>query len=232
MIEQENKKSVILELYNVTKSYKDASRVLTVIRNLNQRLDPGVNAIVGRSGVGKSTLLHLLGGLDSPSGGELRCGEIKYSAHRGRELARFRGANIGFVFQFHHLLPEFSAEENVAMPLIIQGVSKKLALERARVLLLRVGLGDRLEHLPSALSGGESQRVAVARALVAKPRLVLADEPTGNLDRETAEQVIQLIFDVTKEESLTTILVTHDISLAERADRIFEMVEGGDLVRT
>ena len=183
-------------------------------------------AVIGQSGAGKSTLLHLLGGLDVPSAGEVRVGGSSLARLSPEALARLRNEKIGFVFQFHHLLREFSAVENVAMPLMIGGVSPGAARERARAMLVRVGLEPRLEHKPGQLSGGEQQRVAVARALVTRPVLLLADEPSGNLDPPTGERLHDLLFDVSRENGASMILVTHNMDLAARADRVLRLHAG------
>lgn len=187
-------------------------------------------AIIGRSGIGKSTLMHLLGGLDTPTSGSVRYGEHVVSAMSSDQRAAFRGKHVGFIFQFHHLLPEFSALENVSMPLIIAGVDTRAAQERAAVLLERMGIAERMGHLPSQLSGGEQQRVAIARALVTQPRVVLADEPTGNLDVNTAAEVQELLLEMNREQRNTLIIVTHSRELARSMDLVVEMLPGGALV--
>ncbi len=186
-------------------------------------------AVIGQSGAGKSTLLHILGGLDVPSAGEVRVGTSEMARLSEDALARFRNEKIGFVFQFHHLLREFSALENVAMPLLIAGTPPRQAHERAREMLGSVGLGPRVEHTPAQLSGGEQQRVAVARALVTRPVLLLADEPSGNLDPPTGERLHDLLFEVSRENGAAMILVTHNLDLAARADRVLRL-HGGKLV--
>jgi lipoprotein-releasing system ATP-binding protein len=186
-------------------------------------------AVVGQSGSGKSTLLHVLGGLDRPSEGEVEVGGRRLSRMGDEELAKLRGATIGFVFQFHHLLREFSAVENVMMPQLIQGVARGPALDRARELLASVGLEGRLHHKPSQLSGGEQQRVAVARALANRPVVLLADEPSGNLDPQTSERLHDMLFDVSANQGAAMVLVTHDMGLAGRAGRVLRL-HGGHLV--
>ncbi len=183
-------------------------------------------AIVGASGVGKSTFLHILGGLERPTGGKVLYGDADLYALDGARLARFRNERIGFVFQFHHLLPEFTALENVMMPALIRGMQRQDAVKLATGLLGDVGLGGRLHHRPGELSGGEQQRVAVARALVLDPDVVLADEPTGNLDAHTGEAVHELLRDINRRRAVTFVVVTHNDKLAMRADRIFRMIEG------
>ncbi|MFO0415774.1 MAG: ABC transporter ATP-binding protein [Pseudomonadota bacterium] len=218
-------------LQNLTKSYRDADRELTVINQVNFSFpESGSVAIIGRSGIGKSTLLHLLGGLDMPSSGSVSYGDAELSSMSSDARAAFRARNIGFIFQFHHLLPEFSALENVAMPLTIGGVSDAEALELSAGLLKRLGLSSREGHLPSQLSGGEQQRVAIARALVARPRVVLADEPTGNLDVRTAQEVQEIVLEMNRELKNVLIIVTHNNELARSMDLVVEMMPGGALV--
>jgi lipoprotein-releasing system ATP-binding protein len=188
-----------------------------------------VVAVIGESGCGKSTLLQLLGGLDRPDSGEVRVGGTDLNALGDNELSRVRNERIGFVFQFHHLLREFTALENVMMPQLIAGAAAGVARERARELLSEVGLARRLEHKPTQLSGGEQQRVAVARALANRPLVLLADEPTGNLDTTTSAQLHDLLFEVGTRYGSGMVLVTHDMHLAERADRILTL-DGGRLV--
>ena len=183
-------------------------------------------AIVGASGVGKSTLLHILGALDRPTSGTVLYGDLDIFAMDNDRLARFRNERVGFVFQFHHLLPEFTAIENVMMPALIRRIDRDDAVARATTMLNDVGLGARLHHRPGELSGGEQQRVAVARALILNPDVVLADEPTGNLDLHTGEAVHDLLLDINKQKGITFIIVTHNDKLALRADRVLRMVDG------
>ncbi|WP_336407842.1 ABC transporter ATP-binding protein [Gallaecimonas kandeliae] len=198
-----------------------------VLAGVNLQVEPGETlAIVGSSGSGKSTLLHLMGTLDQPSSGELLFEGEDMLAWDEDSRCRFRNQHLGFVYQFHHLLPEFSALENAAMPALIQGDSPVKAMDRARRLLERVGLGHRLEHRPSALSGGERQRVAIARALVNSPRLVLADEPTGNLDETSGEQVYQLMQELNQEFGTAFVVVTHDRGLAAKMGRVLALKKG------
>jgi lipoprotein-releasing system ATP-binding protein len=219
-----------IEVVNLTKRYRDADRELTVIDNLSFSFpDRGSVAIIGRSGTGKSTLMHLLGALDIPSAGHVKYGETDISALRSDDRAAFRAKNIGFIFQFHHLLPEFNALENVGLPLIMSGVSDAEAHERASAILDKVGLSAREDHLPSQLSGGEQQRVAIARALVARPAVVLADEPTGNLDLATASEIQRLLLENNREQGSTLIIVTHNHELARSLDMVVEMRPGGAL---
>jgi lipoprotein-releasing system ATP-binding protein len=220
-----------VRLQGVSKSYRDASNNLVVIEKLSYEFPAGASvAIVGRSGVGKSTLLHILGGLDRPSEGAVYVGDTDITQLRDRELTEFRGRNIGFIFQFHHLLPEFTALENVAMPLIIRGQNKSDALREAQGLLERVGLAERCSHIPGQLSGGEQQRVAIARSLVTRPRIILADEPTGNLDIETATKVRDVLLEVQRESGTTLVLVTHSRELAGHMSCIAEMGKHGMLM--
>jgi lipoprotein-releasing system ATP-binding protein len=211
----------------VVKSFaRDGERV-EVLKGVDCSIAPGdLAAVVGPSGVGKSTLLHLLGGLERPTAGSIRYGHTDLVSLSDLALARFRNQHIGFVFQFHHLLPEFSAVENVMMPLLIRRHGAPEARARAVHLLTRVGLGARLQHRPGELSGGEQQRVAIARALVGEPAVLLADEPTGNLDSKTGEEVFELIRELNRERRLTCVLITHNEELARRTDRTLRMLDG------
>ena len=218
-----------IEALGITKSYAVGGRQLPVLKGLDLTLERGeMLAVMGASGVGKSTLLHLLGGLDRPDAGTIRVGEHVITEMAGPDLVAFRNRRVGFVFQFHHLLPEFSAVENAEMPLRIARLPLTEARPRATQLLTRVGLVDRLDHRPGMLSGGEQQRVAVARALVNQPALLLADEPTGDLDEGTADAMHELLRDMHREFGLTAILATHNPRLAEQCDRILRL-EGGTL---
>ena len=202
-------------------------RELKVLEGVDLRVESGeVVAIVGSSGAGKSTLLHLLGALDRPTSGDVFLGGRDVSEVDGDELARMRNVSVGFVFQFHHLLREFTALENVMMPCLIAGRQRKASEERARELLALVGLGERMSHRSTQLSGGEQQRVAVARALATEPPLLLADEPSGNLDTQTSEQLHDLLFHLQESQRLGIVLVTHNRELARRADRILELRDG------
>jgi lipoprotein-releasing system ATP-binding protein len=214
---------------SLNKRYQVGSQVIHVLRDLDLSVEPGeMVAVVGASGVGKSTLLHLLGGLDRADSGSIHVGEAEITAIPDAELVAFRNRHVGFVFQFHHLLPEFSALENAEMPLRIARVPAGTGRPRALRLLDRVGLGDRLHHRPGMLSGGEQQRVAVARALVMQPALLLADEPTGDLDEETADTLHMLLREMHAEFGLTSVIATHNPRLAGACDRTLRL-EGGRL---
>lgn len=214
----------VLEARGIRKSFHQGDRELKVLREIDLVLPQGESlAIVGASGAGKSTLLHILGGLDKPDEGEVLIEGRSMWAMSAAQRSEARNHSMGFVYQFHHLLPEFTALENVAMPLLIRGDSVGQARERATSLLTRVGLGERLDHKPGELSGGERQRAAVARALACKPRLILCDEPTGNLDERTAERVYSLMLELNQELGTGILLVTHDARLAAKMDRQFEL---------
>ena len=214
----------------LNKSYVVGAQRLHVLRDLHLEVERGeMVAIVGASGVGKSTLLHLLGGLDRSDAGAVRIAAAELTTMPAPELVDFRNRNVGFVFQFHHLLPEFDATENVEMPMRIARMPRGEARRRATDLLARVGLADRLAHRPGMLSGGEQQRVAVARALVMKPALLLADEPTGDLDETTADTLHHLLREMHAEHGLTSIIATHNPRLASACDRVLRM-EHGQLV--
>ncbi len=216
-----------LTVAGLNKSYDVERRQLHVLRDLTLEVQRGeMVAVIGKSGSGKSTLLHLVGGLDRPDTGSIRVGDVDLRGISDAARVRFRNANVGFVFQFHHLLPEFDAAENVAMPLRIGGAGRAEAQARAVELLVRVGLGDRAAHRPNMLSGGEQQRVAVARALVMRPALLLADEPTGDLDEATAESLHDLLRQMHREHGLTSVIATHNTKLAAECDRVLRMEQG------
>ncbi len=214
---------------NLEKTYVTARGALTLFRGLDLEVATGeMVAIVGQSGAGKSTLLHILGALDAPSAGTVYCASTNIGELKSKDAAAFRNRSIGYVWQFHYLLPEFSAQENVAMPLLARGLAKRDAMAQAANWLREVGLEERAAHRPGELSGGEQQRVALARALVNNPRLLLADEPTGDLDEATAGQIFDLIQRVHASHGLTSILVTHNMELAARCTRTLRL-EGGRL---
>jgi len=220
-------KPSILYCRQLTKRYKQGDLDVEVLRGVD--LDIGIGervAIMGASGSGKSTLLHLLGGLDKPNGGEVVLDGVNLNKVGATKLARLRNKSLGFIYQAHHLLGEFTVLENVAMPLLIAGESVKQARLNAAALLQRVGLGHRIAHKPGELSGGERQRAAVARALINKPALVLADEPTGNLDSKTAEQVYQLMLELNQELQVSFLVVTHDHDLAAKMGTVLHMEDG------
>lgn len=217
----------ILETKNITRTFKEGRIETAVLRGLNLSVPQGqLTAVIGKSGSGKSTLLHILGTLDTPSSGELWFkGENITALGEGRK-ARLRARHLGFVYQFHHLLLDFTALENAAMPLLIGGMERQAAFARAREYLEKVGLADKADCRPGELSGGQRQRAAIARALCPQPDLILADEPTGNLDEENAAQVFALFEELVRQEQRSVVMVTHDLSLARRCDHIFALENG------
>ena len=227
-------KSILIQTRSLDKKYKTSERDIQVLRDVSLQIMGGERvAIVGTSGAGKTTLMHLLGGLDHPTAGEVFFEGRNIYALRGTALDEFRNKAIGFVFQFHQLLPEFSALENVMMPLLISGKKHKEAASIAAKVLIEVGLQERLTHKPGALSGGEQQRVAIARALVLEPKLLLADEPTGNLDSRTSDEIMALLNQIHAKRGLTMVIVTHNHTLAKSLDRVLHIEDGclaGDIL--
>jgi lipoprotein-releasing system ATP-binding protein len=217
----------LIQVQQLFKSFGNGAKKVDVLKGIDLTLSQGERmAIVGASGVGKTTLLHILGTLDRPTSGKVLYGGRDIFSLNEKELAFFRNREVGFVFQFHHLLPEFNAVENTMMPCLIQGLSKKEAALRAEAILTLVGLKERLSHKPGELSGGEQQRVAVARALVLEPKVLLADEPTGNLDTKTGESVFALLQDLNRIKGVTLVMVTHNPALAAQIPRQILLVDG------
>jgi lipoprotein-releasing system ATP-binding protein len=219
---------LFLKTENINKSYQNTKKIkLDVLRSVSIEIESNkISVIVGASGAGKSTLLHIMGGLDRPDSGEVHFNDINIFTLTDDKLAKFRNKNIGFVFQFHHLLPEFTALENVCIPQMIMGNSLNLASVRAKELLEAVGMSERVNHKPAELSGGEQQRVAVARALANDPDIILADEPTGNLDSENSEAVHKILIDLRDKLGKTFVIVTHNPGLVSLADKVYEMKDG------
>ncbi len=227
MTDTPNTGETVLKCRGVKRTFREGDNALTVLDGVDLEIAAGETiAVVGASGSGKTTLLQLLGGLDSPDGGAIEVIGRDLATLDDAERGRVRNQAIGFVYQFHHLLPEFTALENVAMPLLIRREPREQAMAAARDLLGRVGLGERLDHRPSELSGGERQRAAVARALVTGPRVVLADEPTGNLDRSTGERVLEQMLALNRELGTALVIVTHDPAIAARMDRELTLSDG------
>jgi len=221
------RKEVLIEVQGLSKHYVCGERCVEVLRDVSLQVASGEQvALVGASGAGKTTLMHILGGLDRPSSGKVRYQQQDILELKGAALDTFRNRTIGFVFQFHQLLPEFTALENVMLPALIAGRGFRQARGPAEAILQEVGLGERLEHKPGELSGGEQQRVAIARALVMEPQLLLADEPTGNLDSGTSDEIYRLLQQLHRDRGLTMIIVTHSRTLAERMGRTLQMVDG------
>lgn len=217
----------VVSIKNVEKTYVTESEKLTVLKNCNLEVEQGKKiVIIGESGSGKSTLLNIIGGIDTITKGFVQAGKYKVSELKEKELSEYRSKYLGLIFQFHYLLKDFTALENVYMPALILGTPKKQAIEKAKSLLFDVGVSERMNHLPSQLSGGERQRVAVARALINEPSLILADEPTGNLDPTNAVLIGDLLFGMVEKYKKTLLLVTHDLKLAQNGDEIYKIVDG------
>lgn len=218
--------SSVLSLIDVTKTYFLQSEIIEVLKHINVTVNQGdFIGVFGPSGSGKSTLLNIIGSLDTPTSGQVLFDTVDVFKHNDKELSAIRNTKIGFVFQFHHLLPEFTCIENIALPALVKGISKHTVLERARSLLDRFGMGDKGQRLPEQLSGGEKQRVAIARALINEPRMILADEPTGNLDYENTGKLLEEFVHL-KNEGHTIILVTHSLDIEKVATRVYNLKDG------
>lgn len=216
-----------LEIKGLTKTFVKDNHRIEVLRNIDLTINAGESlAVLGVSGSGKSTLIHILGTLDQPTSGTILYDGVDALRWEEKRLARFRNRSIGFVFQFFNLLPEFTSLENTMMPALLQGMPRREARERAQIILNGVGLGDRMSHMPGELSGGEQQRAAVARALIMNPEIILADEPTGNLDKSTGIKIEDILVDLNKIQGVTLIVVTHNKSLADRMSRRIDLVDG------
>ncbi len=225
VVKRSGVKLLMLSVINVCKTYRMANESIPVLKGINLEIAQGeILSIIGQSGAGKSTLLHILGGLDIPTEGRVLF--LDRDIFNNNDLAKYRSKTIGFIFQFNHLMSEFTALENVMMPALVKRLPQKQAKEKARKMLDDVGLAERLSHMPSQLSGGEQQRVAIARALINEPDLILADEPTGNLDSHTGDGVFQILEDIVHKKNKTMIIVTHNEKLSERADRVVRLIDG------
>tara|TARA_B100000953_G_scaffold87711_1_gene71562 strand:- start:1657 stop:2337 length:681 start_codon:yes stop_codon:yes gene_type:complete len=219
--------NILIAAQNVRKSFNDGDLSVDVLKGIEFSIQKNQSiAIIGASGSGKSTLLHLLAGLDIPDSGNIFINKKSINELNNEERGQLRNEYLGFIYQFHHLLPEFTAKENVAMPLLIRRCAKRTAYEKAEVILSEVGLSERMMHKPGELSGGERQRTAIARALVTNPSCILADEPTGNLDEKSANEVFELILELNRNHNSSLIMVTHNIELSRRADKICELRDG------
>ena len=219
--------SKVLHCEGVSKSFKEGENKIQVLKDISLSIEKGERtAIVGTSGSGKSTLLHLLGGLDKPCAGNIEINDQCMTSLSENALSKLRNQTLGFVYQFHHLLPEFTVLENVCMPLLIRGEKIKIAKEKAKTILEKMGLGERLKHKVGEISGGERQRTAIARAMVTNPACILADEPTGNLDKKTAQTVFNFLLDLNKEFGTSLLVVTHDLEIANQMDRILHLEDG------
>jgi lipoprotein-releasing system ATP-binding protein len=222
-----SEEKVLLKGINIKREYKAGKKKLDVLKGINISIMEGnVHTIFGPSGAGKSTLIHILGGLDRPTEGEVIMDDCNLYDYPDKELAKIRNKKVGFVFQFYHLLPEFTAHENVMMPCAIDGHNGNEMAERAKRLLEKVGLSNRLNHKPNELSGGEKQRVAVARALVNNPSVIFADEPTGNLDRKNSEKLLDLLLELNRDKKITIVFVTHNEEIARKVGNIIRLIDG------